>query len=445
MSVQKKPPSKMSRRPLMRPRDRNLIKRAESACGLRELVAKAAVVGEVGVTGNLVLAGAGDTLVPFAMAAFVGLYPEGKIEVALGGGKKVELFGKRLRFVVLHPHFEDGEIYVGGSTQKKSRPDSEDGFHGLYDLPNGRTCWRRDIPSDYEGKETPTGLYKDLRMESGTHPLSIFSHVKQLKESNRRARRLLAAALTAIEAEPTKGAELETPFALVDRAGASLDLRFLRGDISDVMAATELLCDVIRAGLWTLPGLEDVMMAKAAGVVKDIGEHFITVEWDDGDGEMLHTPKDAIAEYIRARVHVKTANLPVEPLVQLGEKFDAGTVLWGGSADAFVDIEDFMSQAPQDVNEQQARQLLRVWAVLVSGTHREGLEAYPLNYVIPHKASQIHFYPCVSRVALTRNPSKLMAADSTGIHVDLFTSSHRDRYWREYREKQEQKQKAQSA
>jgi len=424
---------KKNHRPLLRRRDRNLITRTESACGLESL-RKGEKGMEADLTGSLVLSGEG--LVPFAAAEFAGLYPEGK-------DKQTGMSGKRLRFVLFRPYFEGGVVHVGGSVTKSVRPKPEDGFDGLWELPSGRVCFRRDIPEDYLGRETPAGIYKDVRMVSATHPLSIFSHTKRLKETNKHARRMLVAALTDIEAHPTKSEELRVPFTLVAREGM-LKPRFLKGKFEDVTAVTALLVDIIATGMWTLPGLEDVMTARRAGVVTAVADSQIVVRYDDDDScEVLANPRDQIAEYIGGRVQIKTANLPVVPLVAEGEKFDSGTVLWGGAVGMYGDATDFMTRnIPADVNEQQALALLRTWAVLVAATVEDGKELYPMNFVEATKSEQIFFRPGVSRVALTKHPAKLMATESVGVKIDLFTVSHRARYWREYREKVERQPSA---
>lgn len=428
--VQKK---KTFERPVLRGKDRELVRRAEHACGL-ETVRKDGHGGlEADETGNLVLTGEGD--VPFGKAEFVALYPEGK-------DKQSGLPGKRLRVVVLRPYFDEGTrtVHIGGvpvKTQLRSQPD--DGYEGMYELPSGRVCFRRDIPEDYAGRATPAGHYKDLRMVSATHPLSLFAYSKRLKESNKHIRQLLDDALTDI-ATGTKGAALEAPNAFVAREWEGLlDVRFMSGSFDSVIDATELLVDVINSGFWTLPGLTAQMTALQSGVVTAVRENHVVVEYDGGDREMLVSPRDSIAEYIRERVAVKTANLSVVPLVQEGEKFDAGTTLWGGMPPGFSDVEDFMAKSvPADVNAQQSLQLLRVWAVLAVGTVRNGMEMYPMRYVAARKSSQLYFQPGVSRVSLTKHPAKLMVAMAPGINVDMFTLSHRARYWREYRAKQEQ-------
>ena len=436
-------------RPLLRSRDKSLLKRADVACGLvgAESLKKdgsMAGVGEqhpfaVNLTGNFVLCGDGASLVPISTAAFVGLYPEGEV-------RWTKAPGARIRLVVLHAHFdpETNEINIGGSAQRTGS--KEDGYHGFWVLPTGRVCLRKDVPEAYLKTARPADVYKDLRMISDCHPLSVFAYKKPERgadrrlerDENKRTRAQLTAALLSISAAAQPVSELEIPFTLVDRAGGMMDLRFLKGDIADVSNVTSLLVDVANSGLWMLPGLEDAMTAKEDGVVKDVGEDFISIEWSDGSGEMLKAPADQISQYIRERVHMKMANLPVVPLVEQGERFEKGTVLWGGCVGTFVDVPDFMRQnIPADVNALQSLQLLRAWAILAAGTHTAELEAYPLTYVQPRKASQLFFRPFVSRVALTTEPKKMLAVEDVGIRVDLFTSSHRNRYWRTHRAQKE--------
>jgi hypothetical protein len=428
MTVQKQP--QKGRRPLLRDRDKKLIKRVEAACGLESVRPSQRLtrdgkqrVAELDETGSIVLLGAENELVPFAEAEFIGLYPEGR--------------GKRLRLVVLRPHFEEGKMFVGGSRKKSDRPAPDDGHFGLWSLPSGRVVFRGDIPDDYEGRESPDGHYKDLRMVHGKNVLSLFSHHKPYRESNKHLRRLLTAALPAIEKTTTKSDVLEAPAIVVARDSDFLNVRFMKGKFDDVMNVTDLLADIMNAGFWALPGLEDVMTARAGGVVKDVGESHISIEWADGSGELLQAPRKEIADHIRSRVPVRTANLPIAPLVREGERIDAGTVLWGGSADQFVSGTDLMKRVPTDVNEEHEMRLLRVWALLAVGAIHEGREIYPMKYVAPTKASEVYFRPLVSKVALTKHPAKLMCVDDVGIHIDLYTLSHRSRHWREWREKQE--------
>jgi hypothetical protein len=422
----------------LRKRDQKLIEKVEVACGLDAIRPSQRLsrdgkqhAMEKDETGNVLILGEPGTLIPFANTEFVAVYPEGH--------------GKRLRYVVLRPHFEEGKIFVGGSTKKSDRPDPDDGHNGLYTLPSGRTVFRRDIPDDYTGREAPAGHYKDLRMVHGKNALSLFSFHPQYREANKHLRRLLMAALPAIEASKTKSDVLEAPDVFVARGTDYVDVRFLHGGFEDVVNVTELLADVMNASHWALPGLVDVMTAKAAGVVRDVGEHHISIEWEDGSGELIHAPRDEIAGYIKVRVPVRTANLPIVPLVREGENIEAGTVLWGGSSQQFVDAKDLLKQVPSDVNEEQQLRLLRIWALLAVGGFRDGHEVYPLEYTIPAKASEVYFMPYTCRVALNKHPAKVMCADATGIHLDFYTLSHRSRHWRRWREKMERQTAAQAA
>jgi len=431
MSVQK---PKKSRRaePVLREKDKRLVERSEAVCGLDWIRPSQRLsrgggkhVVEKDETGNVVLLDpSGDGLVSFAEAEFVALYPEGH--------------GKRLRLVVLRPHFEDGEVFVGGSRRKSDRTSPDDGHFGLWSLPSGRVVFRGSIPEDYEGRESPDGHYKDLYMTNGRNALSLFSFHPQYRDANKHLRRLLTAALPVMENTTTKVSELESPSAFVARGNETLDVRFLRGDFNDVIRVTELAADIMNAGHWTLPGLESVMQARAAGVVKDVGPAHISIEWADGSGELMHAPRDEIAEFIASRVPVRTANLPIYPLVREGEKIDAGTTLWGGSQEQFVDANELMKRVPKDVNEEQELRLLRVWALLAVGSCMRGKEVYPMRYVAPRRASEVYFRPAVSRVALVKHPAKVMCSDDVGMHFDFYTLSHRSRHWRHWREKKEQ-------
>jgi len=436
MTVQKQPEQQKRRgRPPLRKRDKKLIERSEVACGLdvirpgQRLVPGGGKHGiEADEAGNVVLLGAEGDLVPFAQAEFVGLYPEGH--------------GKRLRFVVLRPYFDDGEIHVGGSRHKSERPAPDDGHQGLWKLPGGRVVFRGAIPDDYTGREYPDGHYKDLRVTSGKNALSLFSFHPQYKAVNKHLRRLLTGALKQIEHVTTKSNALEAPSAFVAKGAEFLNARFLQGNFSDVVSVTELLADIMNAGFWALPGLENVMVAQMAGVVKDVGESHISVEWADGSGSLVHSPKKEIVDYIRSRVPVRTANLTVVPLVREGEKIDAGTVLWGGSTEQFITAEKLRCKIPENVNEEQQLQLLRVWALLAVGSLREGQEIYPMKFVAPRKAADVYFVPGVSRVALTQHPAATMCAEARGISVDFYTLSHRSRHWRRWRERVEREEAA---
>lgn len=427
---------KASRWTRLRKSDFALVERCESACGLD--VAKPSQrlsrdgkqrMVEQDETGNVVLPGDPGELVPFAKAEFVALYPEAR--------------GKRLRFVVLRPHFEGDEVFIGGSLKHSDRADPDDGHDGLWQLPSGRTVFRSDIPDDYEGREMPDGHYKDLRVMRGKSALSLFCVHPQYREANKHLKRLLTAVLPAIEGTTVKSDTLEAPMGFVARGSEHLNMRFLNGNSTDEKNVMEWLADIVQCGFWTLPGLEDKMQARTSGTVKDVSKSTISIEWSDGSGEVLSAPWEEIAEHIRTRVpSARTANLPIVPLVSKGEKIDAGTTLWGGKS---MNPEFATHEDVTDVNGKHRLNLLRIWAVLAACAQYEGREIYPMNLVAPRRSSDIYFRPSVSRVSFTKHPSKMMRAAGVGINADYYTLSHRSRHWRRWREREERRTAAESS
>ena len=402
-----------------------LVARVETACGLKsvrpggKLVKGGQKAFKLDETANVVLPGDGP--VPFAQAQFVAFYPEGE-------------GGKRLRLVVLRPHFEEGRVIIGGSRTYSDRPSPDDGWAGLWQVPSGRVVFRDAIPDDYAGKEYPDGHYKDIRV-LGKSALSIFSKHAQYRETNMELVALLTASLDMVERVDTPAPELEVPQAFVARGEGLLNARFMGGNGSAVLAVNKMLVDVMNSGFWVLPGLENEMTARAAGVVKDVGDSHISIEYADGSGETLQAPVEQIASYIKERIPLRTANLPVVPLVRKGENIEPGVTLWGGSAARFDSVTAMMSRTPRDVNEEQRDALLRAWAVLVTGSTHGNHTVYPMKFVAPNRSSEVYFRPGVNRVSLTKHPAKVLRVDGCGISADFYTLAHRARYWRRWRER----------
>jgi hypothetical protein len=411
------------------PFDAALAARVKAVCGLESVRPSEGLAPggqrmfEQDLTGVVVLLGEG--YVSFADATGAALYPENR--------------GKWLRFEVLRPYFEDGEVWFGGTPDRRTkRTHPSDGESGIYRLPSGRRCFRRDIPEDLVGAAHPDGHYKDVLM-SGRSGLSLYDAHPKLRESNRRLRALLAHVVGVVEQTPmVRQSSLQLPETFVT---CPRNARFLRGDVGDVAAVCELQADITRTGRWVIPGLESCMTARTDATIRDVGPQHITVEWANGSGEVLRPPLAAIAAEIRGRIPVRVAagNLTVVPTVRKDERIDGGTCLWGGAVvDPFADAQALMRALPKDVNDIQRMQALRAWSLLASGQKYDGRVLYPIKYVVPQREDDVYFRAGVQRIVLRQDVSKAMRAEPEfGVHMDFFTTSQRAASWRRLREKRE--------
>lgn len=406
------------------PRDEALTARVKAVCGLESVRTSESLVGarqkmfELDMTGNLVVLGrAGNSLAAFADVEFVGLYPENK--------------GEWLRMVVLRPFFEDGRVFVGGSMKQSEPSQPDDGWDGIWTLPNGRRCFRRDIPSDVS-TVYPDGWYKDVLLQSRS-TMSLYDQAPHTKQANTRLRLVLDRAVTALEkAPPVRQVALGIPDTFVACSGL-MDFRFMSGNLDAVRAICELQAQITRTGLWALPGLESLMVSKSAGIIKDVGPTFIGIQYDDGGGEVLRAPTEAVREYLAARATLR--GVPkVYPLVQRGEVVPKGTVLWGGApVDCFATWTS-IARAPADVNEQNQQVLLRTWAALTLGRSHEQRYIYPLSFVAPVRASDLYFQTGVQRVVLKDFPARSLRAEGFDVAIDMYTTSQRSHHFRRLRE-----------
>lgn len=409
------------------PRDEALTARVKAVCGLESVRPSESLVGsrqkmfEMDATGNMVVLGRdGSALAAFADAEFVGLYPENK--------------GEWIRMVVLRPFFdEDGRVFVGGSTKQSEPSQPDDGWEGIWTLPNGKRCFRRDIPSDFAlAAVYPDGWYKDVLLQSRS-AMSLYDQAPHTKQANARLRLVLDRAVTALEkAPPVRQMSLGIPDTFVACAGL-MDFRFMSGDLDAVREICELQAQITRTGLWALPGLESMMVSKSAGIIKDVGPTFIGIQYADGGGEVLRAPVQAVREYLTARAPLRGVPT-VYPLVQRGEAVAEGTVLWGGApVDCFATWTG-VARPPADVNEQNQQVLLRTWAALTLGRSHDQRYIYPLSFVAPVRASDLYFQTGVQRVVLKDSPAKSMRAEGFDVAIDLYTTSQRAATFRRLRE-----------